>query len=230
MLKRFIRGRLGVVNDVPPRRRHPARAPRESSSAPLVALTFDDGPSAWTPRILDVFSEHGGRATFFVLGRSISGYEPVLRRIVDEGHEIGNHLFSHRDAATLTSREIRREIGATAQLVRDTVGFEPKLVRPPYGSAPERLALAARRLAIRATVQRSVDPADWRERDPDVIVQTVLANIKDGSIVCLHDGSPDPRRSQPRDATVDAVAELVPALRSRGFELVTVSGMLDARA
>ena len=197
----------------------------------LVALTFDDGPSAWTEQILDIFAEQRVRATFFVLGAAIPGREETVRRMRSEGHEIGNHLFSHRDAAELTADEIAAEITQTGRLIRGIVGYEPVLVRPPYCSAPEAVARAARRVGSLTTVLRSIDPADWRQSDPDQIVDGVLEKLHDGAIVCLHDGeSPDGEGLASRDATVAAVAMLIPRLTAEGYRPVTVSEVLRGTA
>ena len=190
---------------------------RTGLAEPLLALTFDDGPSEWTEPILDLFGAHGARTTFFIVGSSIGGREPILERARAEGHELGSHTFWHAHPAALDDDELREEIrrGASA------VGSDAKLVRPPYGEDPERFDRLAEELGLGPTVLWSVDPRDWEAADPDMIVGHVLADVTPGAIVDLHDG----RRPQP--ATVAAVEVLLPALRERGFRLVTVSELLE---
>lgn len=218
MLKGALAARHGIVFAAPRRRRR-----RE------VALTFDDGPSPdWTPPLLDVLAEHGAHATFFVLGAAVEGNEQVLRRAVAEGHELGNHLFSHRDPQTLTDQELVDELTRTSALLERATGVRPFHFRPPYAGYDRRVAALARSAGMRRTVLRSVDPADWREPDAQRIADVVLREARRGSIVCLHDslqgagGTGIPSRQ----ATVDAVAAIVPALHRRGFSLVTVRELL----
>jgi len=193
-----------------------------------VALTFDDGPSDWTPAILDVLAEHGARATFFVLGASIAGREETLRRADAEGHELANHAFSHRDPGTLPDAELRAELDRTSALLADVVGRRPRLFRPPFADTDYRVADVARAAGFARTVLRSVDPADWSQPESDRIAETVLAAVRRGSIVCLHDAvAPGESNGTPtRQPTVDALRTVVPELARRGLETVTVSDLL----
>jgi peptidoglycan/xylan/chitin deacetylase (PgdA/CDA1 family) len=198
---------------------------------PLVALTFDDGPSRWTEPLLDLLRRHGAQATFFVLGVSIPGNESILRRIVADGHEVGNHTHNHIDLAEASDEAVLAEIRSCANAIAAVLGTEPRLLRPPYGSGAERVARAAGGLSVGPVVMWSVDPADWRRPEAEPIVDQVLKEIAAGAIVDLHDGIPPNSAGEPsRQATVDAVARLLPELQKRGFELVTVSRLLDAAA
>ena len=194
-----------------------------------MALTFDDGPSGWTEPLLDLLGEADARATFFVLGASIAGNETVLRRIAAEGHEVGNHTHRHLDLADAGDELVAAELRAGASAIAAVLGQKPRLVRPPYGAAPQRVARLAGALSMGPVVMWSVDPADWRQREPQPIVDSVLAQLEPGAIVDLHDGIPPNSTGEPsRQATVDAVAQLLPELRRRGYRLVTVSNLLDA--
>jgi peptidoglycan-N-acetylglucosamine deacetylase len=196
-----------------------------------VALTFDDGPSRWTEPLLDLLREHDGRATFFVLGVSIPGNEHIVRRLVAEGHEIGNHTQSHLDLAEVDDATMAAEIRSGAQAIAAVVGSEPRLLRPPYGAASRRVARVAGSLSLGPVVIWSVDPVDWSRDEPSPIVDHVLANVEAGAIVDLHDGIPPDSSGAPtRQATVDAVAQLLPELARRGYRLVTVSELLAASA
>lgn len=202
---------------------------RPDVTEPLLALTFDDGPSPWTDPILHFLAEGGAKATFFVLGMSISGNEDVLRRIVSGGHELGNHTQSHLDPAGISDEVLIHELRSAAEAIAATVGRAPRLVRPPYGGDPRRVSRAARAIGGGPVIMRSVDPADWQHLEAGPIVEHVLEHARSGSIIDLHDGIPPENNGAPsRQATVDAVAQLVPALQLRGFRLVTVSDLLAA--
>ncbi len=203
----------------------------------LLALTFDDGPSRWTPALLDAFRDHGGRGTFFVLGRSVDGRADVLRRAVREGHELGNHLLSHRSAEHLDEDEIRRELVATGERVRAASGSLPRLIRPPYGADCERVARVAAEIGLGPTIFWSLSSRDWRERKPEPIVERILAQAVPGAVVALHDAvAPQPRpwnrrvarATRSRQPTVTAVGEILEVLTEQGYRFVTVSELLES--
>ncbi|MBA3844459.1 MAG: polysaccharide deacetylase family protein [Actinobacteria bacterium] len=197
-----------------------------------IAITFDDGPSAhWTPAILDLLAAHAAHATFFVLGAAVDGNEAILTRTLAEGHELANHAFSHTDLATLSDGDVRAELRRTSALIAATAGGQPRHFRPPFADTDFRIADLARSVGLKRTVLRSVDPADWREPDARKIAERVLARVRRGSIVCLHDALPPDRSigTPSRQPTVDALAQIVPGLRARGFQLVTVERLLTWR-
>ncbi len=193
-----------------------------------IALTFDDGPAQWTPGILDALAEADGKGTFFVLGASVAGSEEILRRAVAEGHELGNHAFSHRDPQTLPDEELARELRLATEAIRAAAGVTPRLFRPPYAATDIRVARVAAGAGLSPTVLRSIDPADWDQPDHERIARHVLERAHPGAIVCLHDGRPpnDPRGTSSRQPTVEAVRALVHELPRRGYRLVTVSELL----
>jgi len=193
-----------------------------------IALTFDDGPSEWTPALLDVFGAHDGRATFFVLGASVAGREEILRRAVAEGHELGNHAYSHTDPAALSDDALRSELEQTSALLEEVAGTRPRHFRPPYADTDFRVAGVARAAGLARTVLRSIDPVDWNVLDAEAISSRVLAEARPGAIVCLHDGIPPDGRAgtRTRQPTVDAIRMIVPELGRRGYGLVTVTELL----
>jgi peptidoglycan-N-acetylglucosamine deacetylase len=196
----------------------------------LLSLTFDDGPSEWTGPILDLLRAHRAKATFFVLGVSVHGHEDVLRRVVDEGHEVANHTQMHLDPARVGDDVLVRELRSAEETIAAVCGVAPRLVRPPYGGDPKRMARAARTIGAGPVILWSVDPADWRQPDARAIVDHVLRAARRGAIVDLHDGIPPNSSGEPsRAATVEAVRALLPVLRERGYRLVTVSELLAAR-
>jgi peptidoglycan/xylan/chitin deacetylase (PgdA/CDA1 family) len=206
----------------------PAVVSRARGRPAAIALTFDDGPSEWTLEIARALEAHGCRGTFFLLGSAVEQRPGIVATLAASGHELGNHLWTHGDPARQTRPAIRAEIERAADAISAAGGPRPRLVRPPYCGAPYAVARAAARTAKDALiVLRSVDPADWRAESPAEIVEAVLANVKPGDIVCLHDGiAPNNSGSSSRSATAAAVAELVPALLERGLRPVTVSELL----
>jgi peptidoglycan/xylan/chitin deacetylase (PgdA/CDA1 family) len=184
----------------------------------LTALTFDDGPSPNTERILDLLGPRGARATFFVCGHSISDHAETLLRTVRKGHEVGNHTWSHRRPDDLSDDDLQREIAATSDEIERVAGVRPVLMRPPYGRDAERVARIAAPLGLAPTVLWTVDPEDWAETPAEEIVRIVVSEIHPGAIVDLHDG----RRG--RAPTIEAVAQVLGDLPD--YRFVTVSELL----
>jgi peptidoglycan-N-acetylglucosamine deacetylase len=180
----------------------------------VVALTFDDGPHPRvTPQLLDVLKEHQVKATFFVLGNQVKMYGSVLPRILQEGHEIGNHTFSHRFLRGMSNENINKELKETQDLIEKASGFRPHLFRPPYGAYRPNTKLLFQEHGLHVVLW-SVDPEDWRKRSKDSILNTVTNKVQPGSIVVLHDIY---------KSTVDALPEVITTLRSNGYEFATVS-------
>jgi peptidoglycan/xylan/chitin deacetylase (PgdA/CDA1 family) len=183
-----------------------------------VALTFDDGPGALTPALLDVFARDGGQATFNVLGERVAGREPLLRRTLAEGHELGSHAYRHERLAG-RPYEAWRQLRRTNRALLEATGVRPRTFRPPYGHASPGVVAAAA-LAGLVTVGWDVNPRDYREPTAEQIEDRVMALVRPGSIVLLHDD----RRAL--DATVTATERLVLRLVEDGYRLVTVSELL----
>ena len=200
---------------------------RSDLSADVIALTFDDGPAEWTEPILETLRREGVRATFFVVGGAIKGRESVLARAA-EGHEIGNHTFTHPVLPDLSCAEIRTELTTTSDLVAGVVGTAPKVFRPPYFRVSPDVLKVAAECGFEWTVQSSVWTEDWSLPSAAEIVDDLLPRVERGSIIGLHDGRPlhDSTSRPDRWPTVQAVATLVPELLARGFELVTVSELI----
>jgi peptidoglycan/xylan/chitin deacetylase (PgdA/CDA1 family)/spore germination protein YaaH/GT2 family glycosyltransferase len=195
-----------------------------------VALTFDDGPDPrWTPRILDILRHERAPATFFVTGANALGERELLRRIVDEKSELGNHSTTHPDLDRMPESAIRLELNITQRLVESYTGRSMRLFRAPYlGDAEPNTPQELRAARVAAamgylSVGLNVDPRDWTDTTADAIVARTLAQVGSGTsdhmrrIVLLHDSGGD------RSATVAALPRLIRALRARGYDLVTVS-------
>jgi peptidoglycan-N-acetylglucosamine deacetylase len=196
-----------------------------------IALTFDDGPDPkWTPAILDILKQEQVPATFFVIGKNGQAYPELLRRLVNEGHEVGNHTFTHPNLGEVPLSLSDLELNATQRLIESETGRSTVLFRPPYfGDAeadkPQEVepAFQAQKLGY-LMVGLRIDPDDWQlPVTGDQIVQRVLERAADnnpetrGQIVLLHDSGGD------RSATIAALPKLIHELRARGFRFVPVS-------
>lgn len=184
---------------------------------PMIALTFDDGPNKRTTiPILDALKEHDGVATFFVLGNRISNNVDILERMLEEGNEIGNHSYSHKELTKISSEELIEQIINTQNAIIDSTGIEPKLMRPTYGSYNDNLKSQVNMPLI----LWSIDTLDWKSRNSKKVRDHVVGNVKDGDIILMHDIY---------DSTAEAVKLLVPELTNMGYQLVTVSELFEAK-
>jgi peptidoglycan/xylan/chitin deacetylase (PgdA/CDA1 family) len=192
-----------------------------------IALTFDDGPSAWTPTVLELLREHEAHATFFLIGARVRERPDEVRRLVAEGHELGSHTLTHPRLTDVTDDEARAEIAGGVEALEEILGERLTLFRAPGFHADERVLKIVAELGLEA-VFADVDPQDWRaEKDSHTIFRHVLDGARDGAIVDLHDGYPPPPTSARDDCTptVEALDHLLPCLRAEGYELVTVSAL-----
>ncbi|MGY3034161.1 chitooligosaccharide deacetylase [Bradyrhizobium sp. USDA 4354] len=193
-----------------------------SGSRP-VYLTFDDGPNPFcTPEVLDVLAQHRVPATFFVIGTYAADQPELIRRMIAEGHEVANHTMTHPDLSRCGPAEVHDEVLTASEAIRLACPqASPRHMRAPYGIwTQEVLAMSAR--AGLTAVHWSVDPRDWSRPGVDRIVDSVLASVRPGAIVLLHDGyPPDEERlcadATLRDQTTMALSYLIPALQRRGF-------------
>ncbi|MFL6584398.1 MAG: polysaccharide deacetylase family protein [Chthoniobacterales bacterium] len=192
-----------------------------------VALTFDDGPDPqWTPQVLDILKAAGVKAAFFVVGTNAEQYPGLVRRIADEGHEIGNHTYYHPNLALCWPEHVRLELNATQLVIETITGRSTTLFRPPYAAdtSPSKITeLAALNIAQELgylLVLENIDPQDWARPGADVIVQRVKQQRRDGSIILLHDAGGD------RSDTVAALPRILDYLRNRGDSIVPLSTLL----
>lgn len=196
----------------------PAEAGRQIDPArPMVALTFDDGPYAPVGnQIMDSLAQYGGKATFFVVGSRAAAYQTELKRMVAEGHEIGNHTFDHKYLTKLNGAQIQSEINRCNDAVFAASGVRPALVRLP-GGLKNNTVLANVNAPI---IMWSIDTLDWKTRNTSKTVNAVLSHVKDGDIVLMHE-----LYSQ----TGAAALEIIPKLAAAGYQMVTVSEMAQYR-
>ena len=189
----------------------PAELPAESR---FVALTFDDGPRRdTTARLLDGLRERGASATFFLVGQRIAGSEDLLRRMRDEGHQVGNHSWSHADLKSESDWGLQQEVGRTDALLRQVLGEEDYWLRPPYGFLTAR----QRQLLTVPAVKWSVDPEDWKDKTVSRIVSSVLDQVKDGDIILMHDEF---------KTSVEAAFRIIDNLTAKGYTFVTVDELM----
>lgn len=186
-----------------------------------IALTFDAGASPLpTPDILDILARHGIHATFFLTGAWIEKNPDLTCRIANEGHEIGNHTFSHKGLTKLTARETMEELERTEQLMLKLTGRSTKpLVRVPYGVRDKRVISVLSKAGYRS-IYWNLDSWDGFKKDitPDEIKQRVLSKVSNGSIILFHCGS---------RATADTLDSILQQLLSEGYEPVTISDLLS---
>ncbi len=196
---------------------------RVQTSSKRVALTFDDGPDPRnTPQLLDVLDAHGAKATFFAVGLQLQKHPQLARSVLERGHELANHSFSHPRMVLRSPSFIRDELDRTDALIRRAGAKGPILFRAPYGKKLFALPwVLARSGRINVLFDVVPEPGDYTRPPPKKLVESVMAQLKPGSIVVLHDGG------GPRAETVEAVRRLLPMLQARGYAMVTVSQLMS---
>ena len=192
-----------------------------SAQEKVVALTFDDGPWPSTPAVLDILKRNKIKATFFWVGRHLQYYPDIARKVVAEGHAIGNHTWNHKyhrvDESTAA-----KEIGRTSALIYQITGVKTSLFRPPGGVLNNGLAAYAQKEKM-AVAMWSTDTPELRYARADRIVSTVLNNTQSGGVVLMHDGGGD------RSATVRALPQIIAELKKRGYKFVTLPELLQMK-
>ena len=193
----------------------PAGTGKETGEAPMVALTFDDGPDAtYTPILLDGLKERGVKASFFVIGANIEkdGGADLIRRMHEEGHLIGNHTYRHVDLSGLSVSKAEEEIRKTDRLIREITGEETVFVRPPFGAFPE-----GEEEEDKLYVKWTVDSRDWVTKNAEEIVRKVVTDTGENDIILMHDCY---------GTSVEAALEIVDILESEGYEFVLLDELL----
>ncbi len=193
----------------------------------VVAITFDDGPSAaWTPLILDELKQAGVKATFFMLGTQAVKYPDVARRVAAEGHEIGNHSFDHHGIFFYSAQEAAREVKEGEKAIRDVTGVTTKYFRPPKAwiNDQEKSVFAGMGYKV---ILWSLNSKDWVTFDDKYIVAFLVHNARPGDIILFHDsGSVFGVEGGDRHETVKAVAGLIAKLKAKGYRFVTISELI----
>ena len=182
----------------------------------MVALTYDDGPSIYTPRILKTLKENNSVATFFVVGNRVPMYSDTVKKAYDMGCEIGNHTYEHKSLPNLSETEVKRQISKTNKEVKKAIGEKPVIMRPTGGATNTNI----KKWVGMPSIIWSVDTLDWKTRNADSTRRAVLNRVKDGDIVLMHDLY---------SATATASETIIPELIRRGYQLVTVSELAECR-
>jgi peptidoglycan/xylan/chitin deacetylase (PgdA/CDA1 family) len=220
---------LGAENPIP------ARAiPKEKLAGPAephitfssvhvagryIAITFDDGPSArLTPKLLDLLATHHVKATFFVIGENVAEHPEIVARATREGHEIGNHSWSHPNFRKMSDEAVRRDLRKTDDAIRSATGTRPTLMRPPYGSITARQKRWITDEFGYKIILWDVDPLDWKRPGPAAVCNRILKAAQPGSIILSHDIHP---------GTIEAMPATLDQLEAKGFKLVTVSELIS---
>lgn len=186
----------------------------------MIALTFDDGPHyKYTDQILDILKKYGVKATFFVVGVNAERYPEKVKRIKKEGHEIGNHTFSHLNLRELDGKEVRLEIAKGESAIKKITGEKPKLLRPPGGAYSDEVIDISSKMGY-DVILWSHDTRDWAHTPFDKIAHSIIEGVKCGDIILFHDFI------TPDTPTPEALEIIIPKLLKTGYRFVTVSELM----
>jgi len=196
----------------------PATYTQARVDQPFIAMTFDDGPSAEnTPRLLEMLKQRNIKATFFLIGQNAASNPEIVRRILADGHEIGNHSWTHPQLSKLSDEKVTAEITKTQEAIKSASGFTPTLLRPPYGAiTPRQREWIENQFGLNVILW-SVDPFDWKRPGASVITQRILSQVRPGSIILSHDI---------HKQTVDAMPATLDGLIRKGYKFVTVTQLI----
>lgn len=189
----------------------------------IIALTFDDGPHPrYTAEILDILKEYGIKATFFAVGENVVLYEQLVKRAFLEGHEIGNHTYSHATIKNLDREELICELERTDKEIERVIGIRPTVFRPPEGRCDQNVVSCAKQMDYKVVLW-TVDPRDWSSPPVEAVVNNILKNVGYGSVLLCHDYN-----SNKKSPTPEALRRVIPELLDRGYKFVTVSELIAA--
>jgi len=190
----------------------------------LVALTFDDGPDEkYTPAILDILKEKEVKATFFLVGVQVRKFPKMVKRIVDEGHEVGNHSYNHSDLAKLDAAGVKKQIKWTDDLLQQAVGFVPHLVRAPYGSTSSTVKSVIKQ-GERELIGWTVDTRDWGGESVEKMLVNINKNTKPGGVILMHSFGGKHIKN-----TVELVPKAIEDLKKQGYTFVTIDELHAAQ-
>lgn|GEM_PF-839556 len=188
-----------------------------------VCLTFDDGPDGvFTPKVLDTLEQYGVHGSFFCIGQNVPRFPGVIRRVDRDGSLVLSHTWDHADLSRLSDQGIRKEITRTGDEIASVIGKHPAIVRPPYGAVNGRVINDLQGANYKIVIW-SIDTLDWSQKDKENIARNVLDNVRPGDIILMHCNAG-------RQATVDALPEVITGLQARGYSFWTLSQMLGIPA
>lgn len=185
-------------------------------SKPVIALTFDDGPSQYTEEIIQILVENEVNATFFVLGNKVDRYQDILRKSVQNGNELGNHSYNHQWLSHLSTEELIIQIEKTQKILQERIQYTPRYLRPTYGSITNRI----RKNSELGIALWTVDTKDWKIHNVNRIVERATKNVEDGDIILMHDIF---------ERSKSALKEIIPILKEKGFQFVTISELEEVK-
>ncbi|WP_461821125.1 polysaccharide deacetylase family protein [Blautia stercoris] len=188
----------------------------ETKQRPMIALTFDDGPGEYTEELINCLVENNAKATFFMLGQNVEAYPEIAKKVSDAGMELGNHSYSHPDLVTIGADAAAQQVSNTDAALKSATGFEATVMRPPGGSFNDSVKAAI----DHPLIIWSIDTRDWATKSEDQTYQVVMDNAQDGSVVLMHDI---------HEWSVKAAIRMIPDLIAKGFKLVTVSELAEAK-
>lgn len=189
-----------------------------SVNEPYIAMTFDDGPHPTnTPRLLDILKQRNVKATFYVVGDNARRYPHILRRMIAEGHEIGNHTTSHGYLTKMSHDQVRRDLSVAHQAIVSATGVPPRTLRPPYGATNTGLKNFIKSEFGYPSIMWSVDPQDWKRPGVSVVTSRLVSGARPGGILLAHDIHPP---------TIDAMPATLDQLIAKGYRFVTVTQLI----
>ena len=201
----------------------PAEKPKPAPAAPTptvanktIALTFDDGPGPYTEKLLDILDKYDAKATFFLIGSKVSARANTLRRMQSRGHQLGNHSWSHPELNKISTEQLSSEIDQTNNAIKQAVGINPNIIRPPYG-AFNRVVLEKFRQRGMSSILWSIDTRDWADRNSEIVCSRAVAGAHNGAVILMHDI---------HQTSVNAVPCILDSLKQQGYSFVTVQNLL----
>ena len=196
-----------------------------SDDEKVIALTFDDGPDeVFTPQVLDILKKNNVKATFFVVGEKVEYNKELLKRQYTEGHEIGNHTFTHINVAKNSYDKVEKEITDTQNAVKNVIGVEPKIFRPPYRAMSKSVCDIIVSKKMNIILWSNLDPRDWSNPGVGNIINTILTKVQNGNIILLHDYN---NRRNDKSQTIQALEVVIPKLKEKGYKFVTISELIQ---
>lgn len=185
----------------------------------VTALTVDDGPHpSNTPRLLKILRDRNIKASFFLVGKNAKAYPAIVRQIIAEGHEIGNHTYTHASLTSISDDQIRKELKMSSDAVFEASGYRPQTIRPPYGAVNTRVKDLIFTEFGYPTIMWSVDPQDWRRPGVSVVTSRIVNGVRPGSILLVHDI---------HAPTIEAMPGTLDQILAKGYRFVTVSQLMN---
>lgn len=187
----------------------------------LVALTFDDGPSQYTDKYLDILDQYGIKATFFELGQQVDEYPDAAKRVVSDGMQLGSHTWDHKQLTKLNEQQVSDELEPSFQKIQDVTGYQTTMLRQPYGSINDKVWLYSKG-TMSVSVFWTHDSEDWKVPGVDKLVSNATKDMFTGAIILMHDGGGN------RDEDVQALPQIIEAWQNAGYQFVTISDLMKS--